>query len=123
MRLPWNSLPRHSFGSPRRNKYAAVKTEYGGRKFDSKKEARHAQHLDTLRLASDPWERVVDIKYQKPIELQPEPHRIVYKADFWVTYADGRIEIHEVKGFRTAAYRIKRKLLLQKFPDMIFREI
>ena len=36
-----------------------------------------------------------------------------YVADFRVEYADGRKEVIDVKGFKTADYIIKRKLMLQ----------
>lgn len=48
-----------------------------------------------------------------------------YICDFFVEYADGRRELHEVKGFTTPEFRIKRKLLeatwLQDHPDIMYR--
>ena len=48
---------------------------------------------------------------------------MTYTADFVVEYADGRVEVIDVKGMRTDVYKLKRKLLLSRHPDMIFREV
>lgn len=48
---------------------------------------------------------------------------IKYYADFVVTYADGHREVIDVKGMRTEVYKIKKKLLLNKYPDINFREV
>ena len=48
---------------------------------------------------------------------------VTYTADFVVEYADGRVEVIDVKGMRTDVYKLKRKLLLYRHPDMIFREV
>ena len=46
---------------------------------------------------------------------------IVYIADF--TYIlNGALMVEDVKGFKTEVYKIKRKLLLFKYPDIIFLE-
>ena len=44
-------------------------------------------------------------------------------ADFVVTYSDGHVEVIDVKGVRTDVYKLKRKMLLFKYPDLIFREV
>jgi hypothetical protein len=39
------------------------------------------------------------------------PGGIVYKADFVVEYPDGREEVEDAKGYRTAVYRLKKRLM------------
>lgn len=42
-----------------------------------------------------------------------------YIADFRVTYADGRIEVVDVKGVRTGVYRLKKKLVEAQYGIII----
>lgn len=98
------------------SKYRNRKT--GG--FDSKREAKVYAQLEASRLVSDPDRRVDDIWRQVRYELIPSQKadgRVIerpvhYVADFRVTYASGRVEVIDVKGFRTKDYIIKRKLML-----------
>lgn len=48
---------------------------------------------------------------------------IKYYADFVVTYVDGHKEVVDVKGVRTDVYKLKKKLLLAKYPEIDFREV
>lgn len=62
------------------------------------------------------------IKYflrQVPFHL---PGNVKYLCDFMVIYADGRLEYQDVKGMRTAMYRLKRKQVEALYPVKI-REI
>ena len=87
--------------------------------FDSAREQTYAYHLEALKHASDPCERVVTIEYQVKFNLIPSQRvrGVVverpcdYIADFRVTYFDGRVEVIDVKGFKTKDYIIKRKLM------------
>lgn len=101
------------------SKYGNKKTVYNGRLYDSKKEAGRAQELDIL------------VRVGEVISWSPQPvfrieHRGVnickYIADFMVEYADGRIEYEDVKGFRTAIYRLKKKLV-KAFYSVDIKEI
>lgn len=100
------------------SKYGAVRTTVKGITFDSKAESRYYLYL----LSEQKQGRI------KEIELQPEfiiiePYKIgkrrvaatKYVADFKVTYADGRIEIIDVKGMKTPVYRLKKKLVESKY--------
>lgn len=101
----------------KRNKFGNVKTNG----YDSKKEAAFAKKLELLRNAALPDERVVTVEEQVRFLLIPSQRidgkcaerACHYIADFRVEYADGRKEVIDVKGFKTADYIIKRKLLLQ----------
>lgn len=96
----------------RHSKYGNIKTEYNGRKFDSKSEANHAIVLDTMKRAKIPSQRVLDVQYQYkfPVTVS-EKHICNYIADFYVTFADGHTEIQDVKGMRTPVYKLKKKLV------------
>ena len=95
-----------------RSKYGNVRSEYNGRTFSSKKEADWAGHLDMMRKAVNPKQRVTDIEYQYRMPIVVNGFNIcVYVADFRVTFADGRTEIWDVKGFKTDVYKIKAKLI------------
>lgn len=90
------------------NKFGAVKTEYNGYVFDSKKEAARAQELDLLIKAKE----VVSVVYQPKFDCVVNGKKIcTYKADFKVMYKDGHEEIEDVKGFKTPVYKLKKKLV------------
>jgi len=95
-----------------RSKYNNKKTTYNGRLYDSKKEAEYSGLLDVLKNAKNDSDRVVEIEYQPPYVCIVNDKKIfTYKADFRVTYADGRVEVIDVKGMKTSVYRIKKKLV------------
>jgi hypothetical protein len=103
----------------KRAKYNNTKT--GG--FDSKKESAYSANLDLLRNATEDSERVTDIQRQVRYLLIPsqkdETGKVIerpchYVADFVVTYADGHVDVIDVKSAFTKklpVYIIKRKLL------------
>ncbi|UOP06529.1 DUF1064 domain-containing protein [Alysiella crassa] len=100
------------------NKYRNRKT----RGFDSKREADFYDKLCCLKNATNPAERVVQIETQVKFELIPAQRgadgkvierACAYIADFRVTFADGRVEVIDVKGMKTDVYKIKKKLMLQ----------
>lgn len=86
------------------NKYSAKRTEYDGVNYDSKMEAKWAQVLDMRMEAGEivGWERQVTFSIG--------PARVRWTVDFMVYTEYGRVEIHEVKGFETEPFRIKKKL-------------
>ena len=104
----------------RKNKYGAKKTTVDGHLFDSLAEARHYKELKLLQKAGV----ILDIELQPKFEIvpsykHPETGRKIaatyYKADFRVTYLDGRVEIVDVKGTRTPVYALKKKLFESKY--------
>lgn len=91
-----------------KSKYRNIKTYHNGKLYDSKKEAKRAGELDLLVRAG-----VV-----KGYEDQPKfpiVHKKIkictYVGDFLVQYPDGRAEVEDVKGVRTAIYKLKKKLV------------
>lgn len=73
------------------------------------------------------------IKYyelQKPYELQPKfihngksVRPITYVADFYIEYADGRVEVIDTKGAADATAKMKRKMMWFKYSDLPYRWI
>lgn len=95
------------------NKYRAIKTEYNGRIYDSKAEARWAMVYENMLRTG----QIKEIEYQPSIQLLPKPNRIVYKPDFLLTWADGRKEYIDVKGVILPAFRLKQKMMAHFYPD------
>ena len=110
------------------NKYNARKTTVCGRIFDSKREEEWYMILCEKQ-------RLGKIKHVEPTYTLLEGSRdnqgnkqraITYTADFFVTYADGRHEVIEVKGVRTRDYVLRKKLFLhmaQTCADYVIRRI
>lgn len=111
------------------NKYNARKTTVCGRTFDSKREAEVYLELLAQKQAGE----IIRIGLQPSYTLlegfrdnQGNKQRaITYTADFFVTYADGRHEVIEVKGVRTLDYLLRKKMFLHMMrdTDIIFREV
>ncbi len=94
----------------KKNKYNAVKTEYNGVKYDSKKEASRAFTLDVLRKAKGN-DRVLNIERQVSYDLIVNNIKIArYVLDFKITYSD-RVVHEDVKGVLTPVYKLKKKLM------------
>jgi hypothetical protein len=83
-----------------------------GIKFDSKSEARY--YLSLLQMQRDG--EIIQIELQPVFILQEKP-RIKYVADFEVKWADGTVEVLDVKGVQTAAFRLKSKLYKAMHPS------
>lgn len=111
------------------NKYNARKTVMCGHTFDSKREAEiyldllsRKQHGEIVRIGLQPsYTLLAGFKDNTGKNQKP----ITYTADFFVTYADGRNEVIEVKGVRTRDYMLRKKLFLHMMreTDIIFREV
>ena len=111
------------------NKYHARKTTVCGRTFDSKREAEVYLELLAQKQAGE----IVRIGFQPSYTLLAgftdnrgnKQRPITYTADFFVSYADGRSEVIEVKGVRTRDYLLRKKLFLytMREKDILFREV
>ena len=111
------------------NKYNARKTVMFGHEFDSKREADVYLELLAQKQAGE----IVRIGFQPSYTLLEgfkdntgkNQKPITYTADFFVTYADGRNEVIEVKGMRTRDYLLRKKLFLHMMreTDIVFREV
>lgn len=126
-RIPSLILPSvtrpHKYGvSP-----AAHRT-YDGITFDSKAEMNRYLELRALVQARVIRDLRLQVKY---VLLEKFRHpvfgvirEISYVADFvYIDQKTGMDVVEDVKGAQTPVYRIKRALLLHRYPDMDFREV
>jgi glutamine synthetase type III len=111
----------------KQSKYHSTKVTYGGMTFDSRKEYRRYQTLQMLEKGGV----ITNLRRQVRYELIPNQYttkniqlktmqkqkqvlverKVEYVADF-VYEQDGTTIVEDTKGFRTADYIIKRKLML-----------
>ena len=99
----------------RYNKYGNKKTTVDGRTFDSKKEAERYIQLRTLEHAG----RIEGLECQKkfvlvPAQREPDTVSKTGKPVKGKIIERERFVVEDVKGFRTAEYRIKRALMLER---------
>lgn len=115
-----------SVAGKRESKYHNKIAYYNGIAFDSIKERDYyADVLLPLKWAGE----IKSIDMQVSFVLQP-PFKhggktikgIKYVADFVITYPDGRKKVIDTKGYRTKEYKLKRKMLLYKYPEIDFEE-
>lgn len=106
------------------NKYHAEKAVVNGIEYDSRKEARRGMELQALERAG----KINNLEMQKRFILQEgfvygreKIRSISYLADFYYE-KDGKKYVEDTKGFRTEVYKIKRKMFLYRYPDIIFIE-
>lgn len=104
------------------SKYRAKKVEMDGIKFDSKLEAKYYLELKTMQEN----ERILFFRIQpryilqEPFEKNGKKYRkLEYVSDFEIHHVDGSIEVIDVKGFETEAFKIKKKLFENKYPHKL----
>lgn len=118
----------------RRQKYGNIKIMVDGIQFDSKREAARYQELRLLERAGRisglqtqvkyvliPTQRTASFELYKsgPKKGMRKSGKVLenecaYIADFVYTQ-DGSEIVEDAKGMRTAVYRIKRKLMLERY--------
>ena len=92
----------------KRNKFGAVKTEIDGISFASKKEA--SRYSELVLLLKD--KKIDALMLQTPFLITLNGIKICkYLADFTYTDQQGKFHVEDVKGMRTAIYRLKKKLV------------
>ena len=109
------------------SKYKNKKGLYRGIEFDSKKEAKRYAELLAMEKAGIiqnlrrqvTFELIPAQKLPQPIKLlsgytKKTERKIVYIADF-VYIMNDRTVVEDTKGMETPEYKIKRKLMLQKY--------
>lgn len=100
------------------NKYRNIPTTVDGITFASKKEAIRYAELKLLERQKE----ISDLVLQPSFPLYAG---IRYIADF--CYIDKRtpekLTIEDVKGMRTDVYKLKIKLFLYKYHDIVFKEL
>lgn len=107
------------------SKYSSEPSSVDGFIFHSKKEANRYKELLLMKNAG----LIENLQLQPLFILQTgfiykgkKERAITYIADFQYT-ENGKTIVEDVKGMQTDVYKIKRKLLLYKFPDIHFQEI
>lgn len=99
------------------SKYGAQKCVIDGIKFDSKKEAARYCELRLLERTGE----IRNLRLQIPYVLIPKSRygrEIKYIADF-VYFENDEIIIEDVKGVRTAVYRLKKRMMAEKYGIII----
>lgn len=109
------------------NKYRAKKVMLDGIVFDSRKEAQRYIVLNSFQKEG----LIRNLELQKKfvlIDKQVGPNGKVlerecsYRADFCYTDKDGNFVVEDTKGVRTPEYRIKRKLMLERY-GIVIKEV
>ena len=99
-------------------KYHSIETEFKGKRFASRKEARRYAELCLMERTGE----IKGLQTQVPFVLIPaqrdDSGRVVeravtYRADFVYNDRDGRLIVEDTKGYQTEVYKIKRKLMLK----------
>lgn len=93
---------------PKPSKYHNIRTEYKGRVYASKKEARYAETLDQYKAAGVVLAWFAQVPF-------PLPGGITYVADFVVICADWSVSVRDAKGMKTDVYRLKKKLFKERY--------
>jgi hypothetical protein len=103
-----------------KRKYNNVPTVVDGRRFDSKKEAARYGELKLLQAAG----QIAELACQPPFQLVVNGVKVgKYVADFvYLDCTTGELVYEDVKGVRTAVYKLKAKLVLALY-GITIREI
>ena len=116
---------KNLFPAEKKHKYNAKAIVIDGIKFSSKKEG---QRYSQLKL-QEHCGFIKDLKLQPVFVLQEgfehdgkKERPIKYVADF-AYEKNGRTIVEDAKGMRLPAYKIKRKMFLKKYPEIIFMEV
>lgn len=107
----------------RKNKYNAKKVTVDGIQFDSQDESNFYLHLKELKKLG----KIKDFELQPEYELQPRFTNpkgkkilpIKYKADFLIFHNDGTQKVVDVKGFKTADFKLKKKMFEYKYDQSL----
>lgn len=90
-------------------KYGNKRVKINGINYDSKGEA------DYEKTVLDPLRAKGELTYKRQVTFPFVVNGIKvcsYRADWVVTWKDGRREVWDFKGFETSEFKIKRKLML-----------
>lgn len=112
-RRQWEHFVETGEVDPRigRNKFNAQQKAANGRVYHSTGEQERAIELQWLLKIGE----ISNLRYQVRYEIiprQPGERPVSYTADFVYNDKHGNLIVEDVKGHRTAEYRMKRKLML-----------
>jgi hypothetical protein len=107
--------------SIKRSKYRAIRTEFNGIWFASKKEARRYAELSLLEKAGEITHLILQPRYPLFTWRAGECVEVcVYRGDFSYRTKGGQQIVEDVKGIDTPASKLKRKWLkLQSNIDVV----
>lgn len=104
------------------SKYGSKKVTIDDITFDSKIEAKYYEQVKWLEANK----QILFYRLQPRFLLQEafkkndkSFRKIEYVADFEIHHLDGSIEVIDVKGMETEAFKIKRKLFEKKYPHKL----
>ena len=107
----------HDLVNKKRSKYGNIRTEVDGIWFDSQAEAKRYGDLKLMKFGK----LIRDLQIHPTYEIGPN---IIYETDFQYYEIDHkRTVVEDVKGKKTAEYKLKKKLFLQLYPQYTFREL
>ena len=92
-----------------KHKFNAVRTEFDGIKFDSKKEAAYYEQLKIRQKIGE----IIFFLRQVPFHL---PGGVTYRVDFQEFHTDGSIRFVDVKGMLTKDFIMKKKMVENLYP-------
>ncbi len=93
------------------HKFKATPTIRDGRRFASKKEAKRYGELKHLQEAGE----VLFFLSQVSLPLS-DSGKVKYVCDFLIFWTNGSVTFEDVKGFRTPQYKMKKKLVEERYP-------
>lgn len=104
-----------------------TKRTYDGIVFASVMEMRYYRDVVLPRARSG---EITHYELQKEYQLQPKyihdgktVRPITYVADFYIEYADGRVEVIDTKGCADSVAKIKKKMFMYQYPGLPYRWI
>jgi hypothetical protein len=104
-------------------KYGAKKVEIDGITFDSKIESKYYEQLKWLQANDQILFFRVQPRYllQDAFEKDGQKYRKIeyVVGDFEVHHKDGSIEVIDVKGMETEAFKLKKKMFNNKYPHKL----
>lgn len=105
------------------SKYRNKPVKADGHRFDSI--AEHTRYCELVML--EQAGEISGLKVHPKYEIQPAfKHKgkkyraVTYEGDFEYI-EDGQVVVEDVKGVETDVFKLKQKLLLNKYPDLDFR--
>lgn len=102
-----------------KSKYNNRKVEFEGIQFDSAMELKYYKYLLQLQAEGVVSEILMQKTYIIFDGYTKDGRKVLpikYIADFEVHYADGTIEVVDVKGMETKDFKIKKKLFEHRYP-------
>lgn len=107
------------------SKYRSKKFKTDGILFDSIKEGHRYQELKIQAKTGFISNLRLQVPYvlNDPFDYKGEHFRAIkYKADFVYINKDGVEIVEDTKGYHTPEYKLKKKLLLKRYPSINFIE-